>query len=184
MLILASASPRRRDLLTRAGYTFRMVPAQVEETFRPHMTPDQIVRSLAEKKAAAVANTYHRDVVIGADTMICLDGDVLGKPHSFADAAAMLRRLSGRTHTVYTGCCIQKGALRESFSSRTDVTFFPLTEQEITGYLLTREPLDKAGAYGIQGIGGLFIEKICGDYYSVVGLPMGQLVRRLVKYLD
>lgn len=173
MLILASASPRRRELLDRMGLAHVVVPADVDETPLPGEAPEELVSRLAEAKATHVlrAHAADRPVVLAADTVVVVDGTVLGKPADAADAAAMLRRLSGRTHEVLTGVAVARGDRVEVVVERTAVTFAELDDAEIAAYVGTGEPLDKAGAYGIQGRGGNFVTRIEGSYDNVVGLP-------------
>jgi septum formation protein len=173
-LVLASASPRRRELLAGLGLRFDVRPADVDETPRPGEPPADLVERLAGAKAAAVGAS-RREVVVAADTVVVADGDALGKPVGGDDAARMLRRLGGRTHHVLTGVAVRLGAALTSGVVSTEVTFRPLTEADIAWYVATGEPLDKAGAYAIQGVGGLFVERIDGSYHNVVGLPLAQL---------
>lgn len=180
MLILASASPRRRELLAQAGLAFEVVPSGWEESAPAGFSPQQRVQALARGKAQDVARLHPQDVVIGADTLVFLDGEPLGKPHSQKEAADMLARLSGRTHQVMTGVCIlAPGGKEICFAAETEVTFYPLGEEEIAAYIATGEPMDKAGAYGIQGRGAVLVRSICGDYNNVVGLPLAETVRAL-----
>lgn len=176
-LILASQSPRRRELLERMGLTqFEIRPAVGEENASPELTPAQLVEELSRQKAQEIAGTADEsDVIIAADTVVAADGRVLGKPHSREEAIEMLSFLSGRTHTVYTGVTVQQGAKILTRHEATDVVFRPLTQAEITAYVNTGEPMDKAGAYGIQGRGCVLVEGIRGDYYNVMGLPVCRL---------
>lgn len=185
-LILASASPRRRELLEMLHVeNLEIHPAKGEEKPHPELTPDALVTELARCKAAEVAAAWARpeDIVVGADTVVVLDGRVLGKPKSEADAAAMLRTLSGRTHTVYTGVAVERGGERRLHAERTDVRFRALTDAEIAAYIATGEPMDKAGAYGAQGYASLFVEHLDGDFFNVMGLPLCAL-GKLLKELD
>lgn len=179
MLILASASPRRRELMTMAGLEFQCDVADVDETLPDDILPDTAVQMLSLKKASAVADSHRDDTVVGSDTLVVLDGEILGKPADENDAKNMLCRLSGRTHTVYTGVAIVCGNRKRSFYSKTDVTFFELSQSEIDNYVATGEPMDKAGAYGIQGLGCRLVERINGDFYTVMGLPIARLLREL-----
>ena len=185
-LILASASPRRREILSNAGYSYLVRPADLAEFLDPALPVGAAVESLARQKADCVANTAQPgEAVLAADTIVARDGAVLGKPKDEAEAFAMLRSLSGRSHTVYTGVCIAlPGAdgAREAFSCATIVRFYPLSDEEIRRYIATGEPMDKAGAYGIQGYGCLLVEGIEGDYFNVMGLPIAQTARRLSHY--
>ena len=181
-IVLASASPRRRELLQRAGVTFTVRVSDADEQISPDTPPHEAVMSLARQKAQAVAKSCPDDLVIGADTVVVYDGAILGKPADAADAVRMLRMLSGKTHTVYTGVCLLSPGKTETFFEQTQVTFYPLTQQEIEAYVATGEPMDKAGAYGIQGRGCTLVQGICGDYFNVVGLPVAALCRRLSAY--
>lgn len=181
-LILASSSPRRAEVLADAGFTFEVVAARVDESRRTGEQAEAYVRRLAEAKARAVAGGVSPPaIVIAADTVVVMDGEVLGKPASAEDAGRMLRRLSGRTHQVLTGLAVLKipgGAARVEIET-TRVTFAPLTEAEIEGYVASGEPLDKAGAYAIQGRGGRLVARVEGCYFNVVGLPLARLYRIL-----
>ena len=176
-LILASQSPRRRELLERMGLTqFEIRPALGEENASPDLSPPQLVEELSRQKAREVAQTAGADdLIIAADTVVAADGRVLGKPHSREESLEMLRFLSGRTHTVYTGVTVQQGDRALTQHEATDVLFRPLTEQEVQAYVDTGEPMDKAGSYGIQGRGCVLVEGIRGDYYNVMGLPVCRL---------
>ena len=181
-IILASASPRRYELLTQLGLTFDVEPAQGEENAPDNILPEEIVKQLAYAKANEIrkrhADTDPSDsgvLIIGADTIVVKDGCILGKPADEADAFSMLMSLSGTTHQVYTGVALISAEWEVQFCEKTDVTFYPMTKKEITEYIQTGEPMDKAGAYGIQGIGGRFVKEIHGDYNNVVGLPIARL---------
>ena len=180
-LVLASASPRRRELLEKFSRPFSVCPARGEEAPAGAMGPEDYVRALARAKAEEVAALYAgRDaVILAADTVVERDGRILGKPASPEDAQAMLRSLSGREHRVWTGLCVRRGSLLLTGAECTRVFFRPLTDREIGAYVSTGEPLDKAGAYGYQGLACLFVERIQGDYYNVVGLPLCRLGRML-----
>ena len=188
-LILASASPRRAELLARFGVAFVVRPADVDETPRAGEGPERLVARLAEAKAAAGLHAARAEigaargdhggaVVLAADTVVVIDDEILGKPVDGADAAAMLRHLSGRTHEVVTGVAVAATSTAEDAVLtdvvRTEVTFVELSEADIDWYVATGEPLDKAGAYGIQGLGGLFVAEIRGSYDNVVGLPLAR----------
>jgi septum formation protein len=177
-LVLASASPRRAELLRLAGYVFTTSQADLDETPYPGEAADVYVRRLAEAKAAAVAAGHPGAVVLGADTTVVVDGDILGKPADAADAAAMLTRLQGRAHDVYTGVAVTGPAGVESAVARTQVWFAKMTPAEIAGYVATGEPMDKAGAYGIQGQASCYVTRIDGSHPNVMGLPV-DLVHRL-----
>ena len=177
MIILASKSPRRKELLSFITTDFTVKSADVDETLPQGITPDKAVEYLSKIKAQPLKN--ESDIVIGADTVVALDGKILGKPRDEADAFATLRMLSGREHSVFTGVSVIKGEKIETFSVQTKVKMFDLTDEEIEEYIATAEPFDKAGSYGIQGKGSLLVEKIDGDYFNVVGLPISRLNRVL-----
>lgn len=177
MLILASKSPRRRELLSLITTDFEIESADVDETLPEGISPQDAVEYLSRIKAEPFDN--RADIVIGADTVVAVDGRILGKPSDRLQAAEMLRSLSGRYHSVFTGVTIIKPEKTVTFSVETRVKFFDLSEAEINNYTATGECDDKAGAYGIQGKGSLFVEKIDGDYFNVVGLP----ISKLNKYL-
>ncbi|UTV28034.1 Maf family protein [Photobacterium atrarenae] len=172
-LYLASGSPRRKELLAQLGYRFERVVVDVEECHRPGETPSQYVQRLAQDKAqAGVQATDGSLPVLGSDTIVVVDDEILEKPKDFADAQRMLRLLSGREHQVMTAVTLATATRQETRLVITNVWFKPLSEQEIEAYWESGEPQDKAGSYGIQGIGGKFIERIDGSYYAVVGLPL------------
>lgn len=177
MIILASKSPRRKELLSFITTDFAVKSADVDETLPQGITPDKAVEYLSKIKAEPFKN--ENDIVIGADTVVALDGKILGKPRDDADAFATLKMLSGREHSVFTGVSVIKGEKIETFSVQTKVKMFELTDEEIEEYIATDEPFDKAGSYGIQGKGSLLVEKIDGDYFNVVGLPISRLNRVL-----
>lgn len=181
-MILASASPRRRELLTQAGFSFEVKVSDADEIIT-EKEPDKIVKELALVKACAVAASETEALIIGADTIVTVDGKILGKPRDAEEAFSMLSMLQGRTHQVYTGVALitKEEGLQKShvFSEKTDVHMYPMTEQEIREYIATGEPLDKAGAYGIQGRAAVYIRKIEGDYNNVVGLPISRLYQEL-----
>ena len=179
-LILASQSPRRRELLGRLGLTFQVRAADIDETMNPALRPFDEVARLSRDKAAAIAAEAPGDtVVVAADTVVVLENRVLGQPHSEREAVEMLRSLSGRPHQVMTGMTVRRGDRVESDTVVTDVHFRPLSEQEIEAYVATGEPMDKAGAYGIQGLASIFIDRLAGDYYNVMGLPLCRLCAML-----
>ncbi len=184
-MILASRSPRRIELMREAGFAPRVIPAEIDEAPRAGEPPAALVERLATSKARAVAQRAGDagEIVLAADTIVVLDGAILGKPTDEADARRMLRALSGRTHQVMTGVCIARvgdAGAASSFVETTDVAFYPLEDAEIEKYVATGEPLDKAGAYGIQGAGGrMLVHHIAGDFYNVVGLPIARVVRAL-----
>ena len=173
-LILASASPRRKELLGLFRIPFQIRVADIDETMDPGAAAFDEVARLSREKALAVPRE-EEDIVIAADTIVVCEGAVLGKPHTPAEAEKMLRLLSGRDHQVMTGCTVLKGQHRETFTEVTDLHFRNLTEKEIRRYVESGEPMDKAGAYGIQGGAALFCEKMVGDYYNVMGLPVCRL---------
>lgn len=180
-IILASQSPRRRELLRQIGLEdFLVIPAKGEEKMTDDLTPAQLVEELSRQKAEEVAaQRGPEDIIIGADTVVALEHQVLGKPGTPERAAEMLRRLSGREHQVYTGVTVIKGDKTITAHEMTNVYFRKMTEEEIQWYVSTGEPLDKAGAYGIQGRGARFIPRIEGDYANVVGLPVCRLAAML-----
>jgi len=203
MLILASASPRRRELLTQAGFAFEVHPAHIPEDPLPKEDPIAYVARLAREKAEAVYAGFARSataprghepstalrsgrddslVVLGADTTVTLDGHILGKPEDAADAARMLRMLSGRTHRVITGVAVVTAAGTEVAAEVTAVKFLTLSDEEIAAYIATGEPMDKAGSYAIQGRAAKWIPRIEGDYFNVVGLPLA-LVSTMLESL-
>lgn len=179
MLLLASSSPRRSELLKQAGYEFTVEPADVNENFLHGTPPMQIVEQLSARKAQAVAKQHPEAVVLGADTIVVLKGRILGKPKDAEAAKAMLKLLSGNVHQVYTGYTVISGKKLVCGHECTSVEFYPLSQAEIDSYTATEEPLDKAGAYGIQGRGALFVKRINGDYYNIVGLPIAKIHRIL-----
>ena len=175
MLILASKSPRRKELLSFITKDFIVVSEEIDETVPSDMTPENAVLYLSRKKAELFQNS--EDVVIGADTVVVLNGRILGKPAE--EAFSMLKELSGKEHSVLTGVTLISPSGKKSFYKETKVKFFELSDGEISTYIKTGECMDKAGAYGIQGYGSLFVEKIDGDYFNVVGLPVSSLYREL-----
>ncbi|MEW5320820.1 Maf family protein [Geobacillus thermoleovorans] len=178
--VLASRSPRRRQILELAGWPFDIQESQADETIAPGTTPDEAVQLLARRKVEAVAPSVPDAYVLGADTIVVCDGRLLGKPRTKEEAFAMLRLLSGRTHDVWTGVAIATPHQPiTSFAEKTAVTFWELDDEEIAAYIATGEPMDKAGAYGIQGRAALFVKRIEGDYLTVVGLPLSRTVREL-----
>ena len=175
-IILASQSPRRRELLALIGIAHDVRPADVDESYLSHESPQPHAERLAREKARTLAVQYPDAVVIGADTIVVIDGELLGKPADAIDACRMLTRLGGRTHTVHTAVAVARGDDMASGVESVEVTFRPLTVEQITSYVATGEPLDKAGAYGIQGYGATIVERIHGDYFAVMGLALGRLV--------
>lgn len=181
MIILASQSPRRRELLKYITSDFEVKTASVDETLENGISPDKAVEYLSKIKALPFKNGV--DTVIGADTVVSIDGKILGKPKDRDDAFNMIKTLSGREHSVFTGVTVICKDETKTFSVETKVKFFDLSDDEINAYIDTKEPFDKAGAYGIQGFGSLLVEKINGDYFNVVGLPVSKLNRVLKECL-
>ncbi len=182
-LILASASPRRRDLLAQLGVSYRCDPADIDETRQPREKPADYVLRLAQEKSAVVAARYPDTAVLAADTSVVIDEDVLGKPRDHFDGLAMLARLSGRRHVVLTGICLQTaGGEVHSQVVETGVQFLQLTREQCEAYLATDEPWDKAGGYGIQGLAGAFVSAIDGSYSNVVGLPLAETWQLLAAH--
>ncbi len=183
-VILASQSPRRRELLGRMGIEdFLIRPARGEEVVDPALSPAELVETLSQQKAAEAASSAGpEDLVIAADTVVAIDGQVLGKPRDQQEAFRMLSTLSGREHTVYTGVTVCQGDRRLTEHEATAVRFRPLSEGEIWNYIRTGEPMDKAGAYGIQDYGAMLVERISGDYFNVVGLPVCRLAGMLSQF--
>lgn len=180
--ILASNSPRRRELFENSGYIFRVMPSDCDEDIKEDLTPQETVMELAKRKAFAVSVNNKGSVVLGCDTVVAFDGKILGKPADRADAFSMLKALSGRKHIVSTGVCITDGEKCECFENTTEVEFYPLSDGTIESYLDTMEYTDKAGAYGIQGFGSVLVKGIKGDYFSVMGLPVSQCARVLAEF--
>ena len=175
-IILASGSPRRKELLTQLGLSFRVLVSDADETVDKSLPPADQVALISLRKAEAVAGEAGPDaLVIAADTIVALDGQVMGKPHSKEEAVQMLTSLQGKTHQVYTGLTLQRGQQTQTHVECTAVTFRPMTWAEIEAYVASGEPMDKAGAYGIQGLGALLVSGIRGDYCNVVGLPVFRL---------
>jgi septum formation protein len=184
MLVLASASPRRQELLRNACIPFTLQPAEIDETPLDGELPRACAERLAQKKALAVARNRPEDCVLGADTIVVIDGEILNKPQDAGDATRMLRLLSGRTHEVITAVCIMRPAIRpgeraRTASETTRVTMCEISDAEIADYIATGEPMDKAGGYAIQGIASRWIPRIEGDYCNVVGLPVALVFRML-----
>ena len=184
-LILASASPRRSDLLRLLGMSFDVVPSNVSENLDRSIPPADYVRESSSRKARAVATDFHEEIVLGADTVVVLEGDILEKPAGEDEAVQMLGRLSGKTHRVYTGLALIDTGSGRSLQdvAVTDVSMRPITPEEIRQYVQTREPMDKAGAYAVQGKAAAFVHSISGCFYNVVGLPLSlfcSLLERMV----
>lgn len=179
-VILASASPRRRELLRLVGIEHDVQPADIDESYLPGELPDAHAERLARGKAETIALGAGSDVLtIGSDTIVVVDGDVLGKPRDRQHAAQMLRRLSGRSHIVMTGVAVSWRGKTLSGVEQVGVTFRPLADDEIERYIDTGEPMDKAGAYGIQGFGATIVERVDGDYFAVMGLALNRLAKLL-----
>jgi septum formation protein len=185
MLVLASASPRRKELLTQAGYEFKVVPANIPEDRRLNEDPTVFVTRLAQQKAQAIfgqlseASAEQEILVLGADTIVVVAQEIFGKPIDPEDAARMLRLLSGRTHQVITGVCLIAREKTEVVAQTTAVTMRDISDEEIAAYIATKEPMDKAGAYAIQGFAARWIPRIEGCYFNVVGLPLARVARML-----
>ena len=186
-IILASESPRRKELLERMGLDFTVRVAPIDETMDPFAHPADEVSRVAQLKAKSVYSYCNDgDIIIGADTIVVCDSLVMGKPRSESEAFSMLRRLSGREHQVMTGLCVLRGSQVTVCTEITNIHFRPLSDREIRAYVRTGEPMDKAGSYGIQGGAALFAEKLVGDYYNVVGLPvctLGKILRSVAPEL-
>ncbi|MCA1031919.1 Maf family protein [Bacillus timonensis] len=180
-LILASGSPRRKELLMNQGLTFDVVVSDIVEEFNENSTPKDIVQDLALQKAIDVSDKHHDAIVLGADTIVVYENEILGKPKDKKDAFRMLKMLSGNTHQVFTGVAIIENQNHHLFFEKTDVTFWELTDDEILEYIESGEPSDKAGSYGIQQLGSYLVKQIKGDYFSVVGLPISRTMRELKR---
>lgn len=178
-LILASSSPRRKELLENLHLAFEISSSDADESFGEELSPSEAVMELAARKSGAVSKKFPDSFIIGADTVVVYEGLILGKPGDRKEASEMLRILSGNTHTVYTGVSIITPEKEARFYEKTDVTFWELSDEEIDTYIKSGEPFDKAGGYGIQGFGSMLVRQIEGDYYTVVGLPVSRLVREL-----
>ena len=181
-VVLASGSPRRRQLLEMVGVPFQVVAPEVDERVRDGEPPEAYVRRLARAKAAAVAARRPRALVLAADTTVVLEGEIFGKPRSAEEAVAMLRRLQGKTHRVMTAVAVARGERLEDALDVTAVTFRPLTEAMIVDYVATGEPLDKAGAYAIQGKGAALVARVEGEFYGVMGLPLRLALELLERF--
>jgi septum formation protein len=180
-LILASQSPRRKELLKKLQIPFESISSNADEQLSATLLPKEAVIELAIRKAKVVANQYQEAIVIGADTIVVLNETILGKPKDRTNAKNMLENLSGKKHSVFTGVAVIYQGTIHTFYEKTDVKFWELTSKEIDQYLDSGEPFDKAGSYGIQGLGSLFVQTITGDYFNVVGLPISRLNRFLVE---
>src|SRR4051812_47065435 len=180
-VILASGSPRRRQLLELIGIQHEVKPSNVDEKIKGKETPRKHAERLAREKASVFAKADPDSVIIAADTIVVIDGKILGKPANAVDAGSMLALLNGRTHTVFTAVAVARGSKLKSGVEEVHVKFRKLTDNEIDSYIATGEPMDKAGAYGIQGFGATIVERIEGDYFAVMGLPIVRLVRLLAE---
>ncbi len=180
-IILASASPRRREICDLLGLTYTVCPARTELPADPTLSPEQAILRVARGKAEEVAAMHPGEIVLGADTAVVVDDRILGKPCDAEDAKAMLRLLSGRAHQVITAVWVCGDGYNDGFADSAEVSFFDMTEEQITVYVASNEPMDKAGAYAIQGIGARHIRGINGDFYTVMGLPCGRLYRFLER---
>lgn len=179
-LILASASPRRKDIMSLAGFSFSVINPHADETIKDGLNSSETAEYLSRIKAkAAIKLADKNDTIICADTIVVIDGKILGKPKDRDDAFYMLKTLSGKTHTVITGVTVVNNSEFITFSEKTLVTFYDLSDDEINSYINTNEPFDKAGAYGIQGFGSVLVKGINGDYFNVMGLPIARLSRVL-----
>lgn len=183
-IILASASPRRKQLLKQLGLDFKVIPSEIEEKLNPRWQPRKQVEVLSEQKAYEVATKYKNAIVIGVDTMVSYNNEVIGKPKDEKDARFMLKRLSGKKQTVITAFTIIDTAKRKSVtkSVETDIWFRKISDQEMKSYIAKEKPFDKAGGYGIQSLGAVFVEKVEGDFLSAVGLPLFALAKELKKF--
>ena len=179
MLILASASPRRRDLLTQAGLRFDVLPAHIDETLQPNETPTAYVQRLALEKAQAIHTLHPKATVLGADTTVVCEQQILNKPTDLSDAERMLRQLSNRAHQVHTGIAVVTPTTHRSHVETTSVFFSAIPEADLAHYLSTNDSLDKAGAYGIQGYAARWIPRIEGDFFNVMGLPIAAVLTLL-----
>lgn len=182
MIILASGSPRRAKLLADAGIDFKIVTSDIEETFDPNLEPHEVAMYLARLKAKHIASTYKDDIIIGADTIVVYNHQILGKPKDEHDAFNMLKMLSNQCHQVYTGVSIIKGEDEDTFYDQTEVCMKPLSDLEIKAYIKTLEPMDKAGSYGIQGEGRHLVKKYEGDFFTIMGLPLKKVINQLKKH--
>lgn len=178
-IILASNSPRRKQIMEMLQIPFEIIISGVEEKIDPALSESELVMDLAYQKAVDIFKTHKDDIVLGFDTLVYMDGLTLGKPKNAEDAKRMLEILSGRTHTVITGCAIITRKMSKTFFEAAEVTFFPMTQAEIEEYIATKEPFDKAGAYAVQGFGSKYVRAINGDFYTIMGLPIGRLYHEL-----
>ena len=180
--IVASASPRRRELLSMTGFEFEIIPSDADETLPQNIGAYEAVKELSKRKAVSVWEENKDAVVLGCDTVVALDDIILGKPETEEEAEKMLSTLSGREHCVYSGVCITDGENTRQFVGSARVKFYELSKETIKSYIATKDPMDKAGSYGIQGIGSVLVEKIEGDYFTIVGLPLAKTARVLKEF--
>lgn len=183
-LILASGSPRRKELMSLVYPEYRTIKPDIREMVPSNLAVEQCPEYLARAKAESIAKGYRKSLVMGFDTSVIVEGTILNKPRSTSDARQMMEMLSGKTHQVITGCCLCYLEQVHTFSETTEVEFYELTEQQIEEYIATTEPYDKAGGYGIQSVGALFVKRIVGDYYNVVGMPVARLKREVDTFLE
>ena len=180
-IILASASPRRKEILELADLSFDIMPSNAEE-ITTKIKPNEVVMELASIKAKDIyEKSDKQSMIVGADTVVAYQGQILGKPKDEADAKRMLRMLSGQTHEVYTGVCVIEDGEAKTFYEETKVTFYEISDEQIDHYIKSGEPMDKAGSYGIQGKAAIFIKGIEGDYYNVVGFPIARFLQEITK---
>ena len=182
-VILASASPRRKELLELISHNFRIIPSDCDETLPGDIAPEDTAAYLSRLKCESIARVYENSIVIGCDTVVVCD-EVMGKPADAEDAKRMLKALSGRDHKVITGVTLSYKGESLTFDEVTKVRFLPLDERDIDLYIKSGEPFDKAGAYGIQGLGSMLVERIDGDFFNVVGLPVSRLAEELDRFLE
>lgn len=183
-IILASNSPRRKELLSEIGIPFDIEPSNIDEKINSNNNIEEEIKNISFKKALSVFNNHKEDIIISADTIVYVNNEVLGKPKDKNDIIRMMKLLRNKTHEVITAVTILSDESSETFSTITEVTFGNITDKEIEEYSNTTEPLDKAGAYAIQGIGKLYVKSIKGDYFSIMGLPIYELNQRLKKYYE
>ena len=181
MIILASASPRRHEILTQAGVDFKVIPSNFDESSLEFTNIDDYSKALSYHKAQYVFKNHSNDTIIASDTIVVIDNEILGKPKNKEDAFRMLKSLQGRKHVVITSVCIMHKDKIDTFLSKSYVTFYKMSNDEINEYIETNEPMDKAGAYAIQGKAAKYIRSINGDYYTIVGLPIGKVIKSLKK---
>ena len=181
-IVLASQSPRRKEIMETAGFEFEIIVSNAEEKIEENLSPEEVAKSLSLQKAQAVAVDNPEKIVIGADTIVVLDNEILGKPKDKNDAYKMLKKLSGKAHKVYTGIAVICGEKIVNEAVSTEVEFYELSDDEIIKYIETNEPMDKAGSYGIQGRGCLLVKGIKGDYFNVVGLPIATLSKIIKEF--